>query len=187
MKLTKQEFKQLVKVCLKELISEGFLTEAVAGVSAAAVDQQQQQRQRRLAAKAVAAQVVGQSGQSGQSASVMENILLDTMNITLVEQTQAEDLLSRGGLMSASPVMPIQRAPLPPRTAGSPEQFLNEQKQQVAAAQQQNPQMMTKWAQLAFNKPISNRPNAQTAGLFGVGGGSAVGSLPGQKPRGSFD
>lgn len=163
MKITKNEFKSIIKECLQELIAEGALDHMVGGMIAERTQQTMMQDPRiRMAAMQAA-------GGNPQQANIMEQIFADTAMTSLPQQ--ASNMLPNG--MSLPPGMNMGmlgevRAPLPPRDPSwTPPQQAQPQSQGPA----------TNWARLAFNSPISNRPGGpRTSGDF----------LPGSK-KGSFE
>jgi hypothetical protein len=168
MKIQKTEFKAIIKECLKELINEGALNQIVAGVfSEQSTVSAQQLAVSNPLIKAAAIQT---AGGNPQQVALMEQIFADTAVNSLPNHMRNEmpgagaNITSlQEGMISSSPsgYLP-QRNPLPP-------------KQTVQPQQQTTP--ASRWANLAFNSPISNRPTH---------GAGSSGFLPGTK-KGSFE
>jgi hypothetical protein len=175
MKIPKTEFKAIIKESLKELINEGALDHILAGLlSEQASTMQQYAAMNDPRVKMAAAQIAG--GDPRQS-KLMEQILADTAMNTLPEQQSANSRLPNGMPMPGNMMsemqgynmpsgMGVPRNPLPPR-------------EMVQQPQQQGRGFVSEWARLAFNSPISNRPQSGAAGAPG-------GFLPGAK-KGSFE
>lgn len=169
MKIQKTEFKAIIKECLKELINEGALNQILAGVLSeqTTVPTQQTMAVNPLV-KAAAYQT---AGGNPQQAALMEQIFADTAVNSLPNHMRNEmpgagaNLASlQEGMIPSPPsgYLP-QRNPLPPKQAVQPQQ-------QATPA--------SRWANLAFNSPISNRPTQ---------GAGASGFLPGSSKKGSFE
>lgn len=174
MKMPKSEFKNIIKECLKELITEGALDHILTGVvSEQAMVHQQQLASSNPIVKAAAMQT---SGGNPQQAAIMEQIFADTVVNSLPQHMRNEmpgmganiASLQEGMNMPSSPSIGYlpQRNPLPPREA-------------VSQLQQPVNSPASRWASLAFNSPISNRPTQGSV----PGGGSF---LPGGK-KGKFE
>ncbi len=161
MKIQKTEFKAIIRECLKELITEGALDHMVGGMMSErsmAVQQQAMMSDPRV--------------QQLSSDSYQAQIFAETaMNNDHVRQAGATNIMG-GAMMQEQYGAQVpsyatqQRNPLPPR-----------EQQQAMQQQQGGQQPASRWANLAFSKPLSNRP-----ANGGAGGGS---HLPGSK-MGSF-
>ena len=180
MKIQRTEFKSIIKECLKELITEGALDHMVTGLVSERTNQAYNQSYLNdPRVKMAAAQIAGGNPQQTQ---MMEQILADTAMNSLPDQQAAMNRLPNGmpmpgaiGGMQQDNMLneygspngghSLQRNPLPPREAQ------RQQSQSSGAA--------SRWASLAFNSPISNRPQSGA-------GGSSGGFLPGAK-KGSFE
>ena len=169
--MPKSEFKNIIKECLKELIQEGALDHMVGG----AISEQSAMMQQQLAVQnpMVRAAAMQTAGGNPQQAAIMEQIFADTAINSLPQHMRNEVLgagmgvnlaaLNEQGMVPSTGYLP-QRNPLPPRNM---------------VAQQQGPaSAASRWANLAFNSPISNRPGNSAAG--------GAGFLPGSK-KGSFE
>lgn len=170
MKINKAEFKSIIKESLKELINEGALNDSLREILSEGVSVPQQQTSP-VINQNVRAAAIAASGGNQQQAQLMEQILNDTAINSLPEHMRSELPIGAGVNLNAlqentSPssigYLP-QRNPLPPKVAAP---------QQVAPA--------SRWASLAFNSPITNRP--KNGGSSGVGG-----FLPGSNKKGSFE
>lgn len=169
MKIQRTEFKSIIKECLKELITEGALDHMVAGLTSDRTNQAYMNDPR---VKMAAAQIAGGNPQQMQ---MMEQILADTAMHSLPEHQAAMNRLPNGMPMPGSmggaqqemlnEYSTPQRNPLPPRD-------MQQRQQQATGA-------ASRWANLAFNSPISNRPQSGA-------GGTGSGFLPGAK-KGSFE
>ena len=170
MKIPKAEFKSIIKECLKELINEGAIDHMVGGMAderAMAVQHNNMLQDPRV--RAAASQT---AGGNPQQTALMEQIFADTALNSLPHHMRNEvpgqgsgiNLAAIDESFSSSKQHLPQRNPLPPRHA------------QQQSQQRQAGSPASRWANLAFNSPISNRPS---------GGGSA-GHLPGSK-KGSFE
>jgi len=177
MKITKTEFKSIIKECLQELIAEGALDRMVGGMLMAEQYRAVDPRVRMAAMQA--------AGGNLQQANIMEQVFADTAMTSLPQQMQAANMLPNG--MALPPGMSLTmggggmpRNPMPARDPNVASQVLQEQRQQYQQQQQMTPASppMSTWARLAFNSPISNRP--------GGARGSGPDSLPGSK-KGSFE
>ena len=169
MKIQKTEFKAIIKECLKELVAEGALDHMVTGMvteRASTIQQQAMMQDPRIVATAYQT-----AGGNPQQAALMEQIFADTAVNSLPNHMRNEmpgagaNLASlQEGMIPSPPsgYLP-QRNPLPPKQAVQPQQ-------QATPA--------SRWANLAFNSPISNRPT-QGAGTSGF--------LPGSSKKGSFE
>ena len=179
MKITKTEFKSIIKECLQELVSEGALDHMVARVITERVAMQDPR------VRAAAFQAAG--GNLGQ-ANIMEQVFADTMMNTLPQQQHAQNMLGNG--MALPPGMQVGM--MGEVVYSDPQQMMQQQppqQQQYSVQgrnplpprdphQTQQPQTASTWARLAFNSPISNRPG-------GARGGDPA-HLPGSK-KGSFE
>lgn len=173
MKIPKTEFKAIIKECLKELVAEGALDHMVSGMvneRAVTIQQQAVMQDPRVMAAAMQS-----AGGNPQQAHLMQQIFADTAVNSLPQHMRNE--VPGGGMgvnlsmINEQPLAPStgylpQRNPLPPRDAV----------QQMVAGPQASAN--TRWANLAFNSPISNRPGGSTTG--------GAGFLPGSK-KGNFE
>ena len=172
MKIPKTEFKAIIKESLKELISEGALDHILAGLLSEQVNTMQHQTMINDPRVKLAASQIANG--NPQQSRLMEQILADTAMNTLPEQQSANSRLPNGMPMPGSNMlgemqnynMAPPRNPLPPR--------------EMVQANPQSRGFASDWARLAFNSPISNRP--QSGGTPGSSGGF----LPGAK-KGSFE
>lgn len=174
MKIQKTEFKAIIKECLKELINEGALNQILAGVlSEQSSVATQQYAASNSIVKAAAMQT---AGGNPEQAALMEQIFADTA-VNSLPQHMRNEMPSMGANLaslqegmnmnmfsSPSGYLPQQRNPLPPK------QMVQQQAPVTSAS---------RWANLAFNSPISNRPSHGA-------GSSPAGFLPGAK-KGSFE
>lgn len=176
MKIQKNEFKAIIKECLKELINEGALNPILSGLlseqsSGDVFKDQQQIPVNNQLIKAVAMQT---AGGNPKQAEIMEQIFADTAVNSLPYHMRNEMPGSGANIASLSEGMVTpsysQNTFTPPRNPLPPRELT--QQQPVTAA--------SRWANLAFNSPISNRPSSH-----GVGPG-ASGFMPGAK-KGSFE
>lgn len=177
MKISKVEFKGIIKECLKELISEGALDYMVGGMIAERAAMQDPRVQQ------AASMGVG---------LIEQQVYADTMMNSVPEQQNAGNRLPNGmqlpqgmnmnmigvplpnGIVPTTGYVP-QRNQLPPRDPNAPTLQQQALQEQYNRQQQTQGGPATNWARLAFNKPISNRPNNQTQN-----------GLPGTK-KGSFE
>jgi hypothetical protein len=162
MKIQKTEFKAIIRECLKELITEGALDHMVGGMMSErsmAVQQQAMMSDPRI--------------QQLSTDSYQAQIFAETaMNSDHVRQAGSTSIMGGAAMMQEQYGAQVptyatqQRNPLPPR-------------EQQQAMQQQGGQQQpaSRWANLAFSKPLSNRPSS--------GGGPGGTHLPGSK-MGSF-
>lgn len=172
MKIQKTEFKAIIKECLKELINEGALNQIISGVLSEQSDVAAQQAA--ISNPMIKAAAMQTAGGNPQQAALMEQIFADTAVNSLPQHIRNEmpgigaNIASlQEGIVSSLPsgYLP-QRNPLPPK------QVVQQQQAPVTSA--------SRWANLAFNSPISNRPH-------GAGSGP-TGFLPGQATKkGSFE
>ena len=172
MKIQKTEFKAIIKECLKELVAEGALDHMVTGMvteRASTIQQQAMMQDPRIVATAYQT-----AGGNPQQAALMQQIFADTALNTLPQHMRNEvpgagmgvnlNMINEQPMPSSTGYLP-QRNPLPPRDA-------------MSLQQQQGGSPASRWANLAFNSPISNRPGGSTTG--------GTGFLPGSK-KGNFE
>jgi len=169
MKIQKTEFKAIIKECLKELINEGALNQIISGVLSEQSGVSVQQVA--IANPMIKAAAMQTAGGNPQQAALMEQIFADTAVNSLPQHMRNEmpgigaNIASlQESMVAPTPYLP-QRNPLPPKQV----------------VQQQTPITATsRWANLAFNSPISNRPQ------HGASSGT-TGFLPGSNKKGSFE
>jgi hypothetical protein len=167
MKIQKTEFKSIIKECLKELINEGALDHMVGGMTS---DRSQAvQQQAILSDPRIRMAAMQSSGGNAQRAEIMEQIFADTALNSLPEQQAASNRLGNG--------MPIPQSMLNESTGNGNFPQRNPLPPRESAATTQRPGFASDWARLAFNAPISNRPQS--------GSSASSGFLPGAK-KGSF-
>lgn len=204
LKISRSEFKAVVKESLRELISEGAFNNMF---SSLVMESQQQmgmmppQMQAAVDPRIQAAAIAAARGNPKQ-ASVMNEIFMDTMMRTIPERDAQENHIAEGVSLNQFPMFqqslqqqqiptqqpfgfPQQQVPMPqafqPQQQVVPRNLLpprdpNFQPPQPAGML--NEAAASPWARLAFNKPIVNRP----PGGFAPGGGS----LPGMNKTNSF-
>ena len=162
-KFTRSEFKTLIKECLKELIHEGALNHVIQQPQMMVPVQQFQQPPSPL-------QNLAQSMAKGNpaQAQMYENILASAAG-TMQEQNHSDPLrmMDQGNMFGNMNMgMQQQQFQEPVIINNSPNGMIppsnmNQQPQNAVAS---------KWAQLAFNSPIRNRPqsgNERPANEFG--------------------
>lgn len=181
MKIPKTEFKNIIKECLKELINEGALDHMVGGMVGERAGMVQQQVALNDPRVRMAAMASG--GGNPQQTQLMEQIFADAALNSLPQQMRNEqpnmmnfmNNATAGGQpqyypqeqdFSSHPQAGFGRNPLPPRDP----QAMQQQQRQGGPA--------SRWAGLAFNSPISNRPSQGPGGVNGF--------LPGSSKAGGF-
>lgn len=211
MKITKTEFKAIIKESLKELISEGALNGVLSqlisesGVAAYQGGNHQSQLMTQEADPRIKLLAASMGNKDARFGAVMEEVLNDTMYNTVPQHSamaeRAEAGVDLDGLQKYGVSFPTG--------PGSQQQLMSEQQPQHMANPQfvtprnplpprdpgyQQPAMLNEnrqsvndgwvspWQRLALGTPISNRPSPESAsGLFG-GGASNKGFLPGVSP-----
>lgn len=209
MKISKNEFKAIIKESLKELINEGALNGVLSqlvsesGVGYHGTNSQLMTQEPDPRIKLLAASMGNKDARYG---AVMEEVLNDTLYNTVPQHSamaeRAEAGVDLDGLQkygvsfptgpgaqqlmseqqpqhTVNPQFVTPRNPLPPRDPGY-------QQPQPAMLNEQrqsaNDGWVSPWQRLALGTPISNRPSLESAsGLFG-GGASSKGFLPGVSP-----
>lgn len=197
LKISRSEFKSVVKESLRELIAEGAFNSMFTNL--VMESQQQMMVQPAVDPRIQAAAIAAAKGNPKQ-ASVMNEIFMDTMMRTIPEREAQENAVAEGVSLNQFPMFQqVVQQPVPQQPFGFP------QTQHVPMPQAFQPQQMvprnplpprdpnfqppqpagmlnegavSPWARLAFNKPITNRP----PGGFAPGGGS----LPGMNKHNSF-
>jgi hypothetical protein len=168
MKIQKTEFKAIIKECLKELINEGALNQIVAGVLS-----EQPSQQLLPVNPIIKAAAIQTAGGNPQQTALMEQIFADTAANSLPHHMRNEV----PGLMGANFASLQENMIAPPPSGYLPQRNPLPPKQ--AAIQQAPATAASRWANLAFNSPISNRPTNGS-------GAGPTGFLPGAK-KGSFE
>lgn len=198
LKISRSEFKSVVKESLRELIYEGAFNSMFTSLVMESQQQMgmtmQPQMQAAVDPRIQAAAIAVARGNPKQ-ASVMSEIFMDTMTRTIPERDAQENHIAEGVSLNQFPMFqqamqqqPQQVPVLPPQA------FLQPQPQQVMPrnplpprdpnfqppqpAGMLNEGVASPWARLAFNKPITNRP----PGGYAPGGGA----LPGMNKHNSF-
>lgn len=171
MKIQKTEFKAIIKECLKELINEGALNPILTGLFSEQANTPVQQIP--VNTQLIKAAAFQTAGGNAKQAEIMEQIFADTAVNSLPYHMRNELPGTGANIASLNEgmVAPVTsnnnyvppRNPLPPK--------------EVVPSQATTP--ASRWASLAFNSPISNRPTQ------GAGVGTS-GFLPGTK-KGSFE
>lgn len=192
LKISRSEFKSVVKESLRELIAEGAFNSMF--TSLVLESQQQMVMQPAVDPRIQAAAIAAARGNPKQT-SVMNEIFMDTMMRTIPEREAQENNIAEGVSLNQFPMFqqamqqqPPQQVPMLP-----PQAFLQPQQQAMPRnplpprdpnfqppmpAGMLNEGAASPWARLAFNKPITNRP----PGGFAPGGGA----LPGMNKHNSF-
>lgn len=211
MKISKTEFKAIIKESLKELINEGALNGVLGQLIAEAsmiggVPVQQQHQQENHRAR-IAAMAVG--GRDSGLRNVLEEVFTDTLQNTIPERHNQELKASTGVELAdlqkygvsfptvneaqvqqpafnpsfVAPQQQYMQAPVPQRNP-LPPRDPNYQGQQAGMLNESNGGggWVSNWQRLALGTPQSNRPSAESAALFG-GGEASRGFLPGVKPK----
>ena len=219
MKIPRSEFKTIIKECLKELISEGALNNAISQIiqvqGIPVNGMQQQQNMMMQAPMDPRIQAVAQSAaRGGGDAKLYEAIFADalgTMNNQngndmpmMMQNNMNTDGIGMGGQqnMMMNPGGSMNNNgyfnAYPQQQQNIPQQYMNMQQgpmmqQQMMPMQQQGqpqqqlslrqPQQggnnMSRWAQLAYNSPIKNRPASDDGGPLTLGNIGPAGSSKG--------
>lgn len=213
MKIPRNEFKIVIKECLKELIAEGALNNAIAqliqnqGIPISGMQNVMPTDPR--------IQAVAQSvARNGGDAKLYETIFTDAIGTMAYQngvdpQQMMQNNMGAMGGMGMNGMMPQQQMMQQPM-AGNYYQDFGQQPQQMMPMQpqymsqmpvQQQPMMqqpqnqlmlhqqgqqqqgqgggISRWAQLAFNSPIKNRPDGE-GGMPGMGNSGSPGSNMGK-------
>jgi hypothetical protein len=197
MKIPRNEFKTVIKECLKELISEGALNNAIAQLiqtQGIPVTGMQGALPTDPRIQAVAQSVA----RNGGDAKLYEAIFADAMGTMAYQNGVDPQLMMQPNNMNnmnmmqpmmsqapmagnyypqgyQQPMMPQYAQQMPMQQPMMPQQ----PQQQLMLHQQQQGGNISRWAQLAFNSPIKNRPDGDGA-LPGMGNGGSPGSNMGK-------
>ncbi len=194
MKIPMSEFKNVIKECLKELIAEGALNNTISqmiqtqGIPLSNVNMQNTHPQVNPAIQALAQSMTRNGGDS----KLMEAIFADAYNTMHYQNgVDPQNMMQNMGGMMGNPMMPQMNQGY---FNGYPQQQMMQmpqyQQQMMPQMQMQRPMMpaaqqgnsgMNRWAELAFNSPIKNRPDAE-----GGFGGSFANSGPPGSNMGKF-
>lgn len=187
MKIPKAEFRAIVKEALQELISEGALDHLVHGTLMTErphlyAQHQPQQQGMMLHDPAMRAAAMQAAGGDPQQFAVMEQVFADTAMNSVPFHMRNDPSPGMMGGQGGGGYYPQQQQ-MPPAYAPQYRNPLPPLQQQPApSGPPQGPgpggAPQNRWAHLAFQSPISNRPQS--------GGGSSGGFLPGSK-KGKFE
>ena len=203
MKMPRSEFKSLIKECMKELIAEGALNnvviDAIKGISYQTPPQQHNMLVSQNPINPTISALANSVAKNPMEAKLYENIFADSAQTAMMQNNADPNLIAQQqmsqmnmGNAGFNGMQGYGQQPNPYFQPVNNHNFVPQQGYQQFQQPQHNPQYLqnspvqgnngggngfNRWAQLAFNSPIKNRPEAD--GGFGVAGplGSGLGKF----------